>query len=508
MADWSSGYNVETGYTYGVYKELAPNWLNYVATLKGFTPPSGTQLRYLELGCGYGVGLVLLAALHPDFEFLGIDFNPLHIAHGRKLAEEAGLSNIQFEEADFLDLAELWPMAWGRFDYITAHGIYTWLESPVRDAFVKTIQKASSPGALVYVSYNTMPGWTSMLPFQHLIQLWQETENTKSVKATFDGVNRVQELIDANAKMTSALPNMTSRVEQIRKQDPNYLAHEYLNRGWQPIWFNDMSNALSAAKLSYVGTANVGDMFLNNILPQAQKDILAQYDDVIMREVIIDVLVNQTFRKDVFARGANIMWSSVKDKAILETSFALSRRPKDDEYQFPLSLGIVIGQKEIYNSYIGVLEGGPQTLRQLAVSTRRKINETIVSLTMLLHAGYVSLYKPVANKKAAKAVNRAIIKNASSGAPYQFLINPEQGTVFREVEANLIMAHEVLGDLGMKEPSKLGEKLILNLTSRGKSLVKDGQALATQEAKLDHATKMAEVFLKTTLVTWKKLGIV
>lgn len=109
MNDWASGYNVDVGYTFGFYKEMSPNWLNYVSTLCGFSAPTGPALRYLELGCGYGYGLILLAAAHPEYEFLGIDFNPTHIAHGRKLAHDAGRKNIQFEEADFVKLAEYWP---------------------------------------------------------------------------------------------------------------------------------------------------------------------------------------------------------------------------------------------------------------------------------------------------------------------------------------------------------------------------------------------------------------
>jgi SAM-dependent methyltransferase len=85
MSDWSSGYNVDLGYTYGHHREISPTWLNYAATLRGVTLPTG-DWRYLELGCGQGVGLVLTAALYPDHEFVGVDFNPLHIAHARSLA--------------------------------------------------------------------------------------------------------------------------------------------------------------------------------------------------------------------------------------------------------------------------------------------------------------------------------------------------------------------------------------------------------------------------------------
>jgi tRNA G46 methylase TrmB len=34
--------------------------------------------RYLELGCGQGLNLCLMAALHPEVEFVGIDFHMPH----------------------------------------------------------------------------------------------------------------------------------------------------------------------------------------------------------------------------------------------------------------------------------------------------------------------------------------------------------------------------------------------------------------------------------------------
>ena len=86
MSDWSSGYNVDVPYTHGVYKKMGPAWLDLVATFDGVACP-GKDGRYLELGCGTGFGLILQAALHPGRDFVGIDFHPAHIAHGRALAE-------------------------------------------------------------------------------------------------------------------------------------------------------------------------------------------------------------------------------------------------------------------------------------------------------------------------------------------------------------------------------------------------------------------------------------
>src|SRR3546814_15374578 len=101
--------------------------MNFGALLHGFrVPDARAPFRYLELGCGQGFGLCLLAALYPHGAFVGVDFNPEHIAHARELAHGAGLSNVRFEEADFSALAAQWPADYGQFNYVALHGIYSW----------------------------------------------------------------------------------------------------------------------------------------------------------------------------------------------------------------------------------------------------------------------------------------------------------------------------------------------------------------------------------------------
>ena len=90
---WQHGYYSDTSYTYGFYKEFAPNWLDWVALLKGSEPPS-TSNRMLELGCGQGLGLCVMAAANPHMRFVGVDFNPEQIAHARSLVRRTGLKHI------------------------------------------------------------------------------------------------------------------------------------------------------------------------------------------------------------------------------------------------------------------------------------------------------------------------------------------------------------------------------------------------------------------------------
>ena len=141
MSDWSHGYDVSTGYTYGFGREMSPAWLDLCAHVAGWQPPDDTtRRRYLDLGCGQGMGLCLLAAVCPDMDFVGIDFHPEHIDHANGLAAAAALTNVRFEQADFLALAETWPTELGTFNYVVMHGISSWVSSAVRAAPARPVQ--------------------------------------------------------------------------------------------------------------------------------------------------------------------------------------------------------------------------------------------------------------------------------------------------------------------------------------------------------------------------------
>ena len=49
----------------------------------------------LEIGCGYGPNLYLLAKRFPETELVGIDINPLSIREGRKWVAKEGISNVK-----------------------------------------------------------------------------------------------------------------------------------------------------------------------------------------------------------------------------------------------------------------------------------------------------------------------------------------------------------------------------------------------------------------------------
>src|SRR5256885_1935388 len=105
-----------------------PGRLATLAKLHGMTPAAPAHCRVLELGCGDGGNLLPMAYQFPDSTFLGIDLSAREIEIGAKTVAELGLRNIELRA---LDISEV-TREFGQFDYIIAHGVYSWVPAAIR----------------------------------------------------------------------------------------------------------------------------------------------------------------------------------------------------------------------------------------------------------------------------------------------------------------------------------------------------------------------------------------
>src|SRR5262249_7509890 len=162
MAGECDGYAADIPYLRDFKPMLAPAWLDHVALVCGVAPPARKDgFTWCDLGCGQGVTAAILAATHPSGLFHGIDAMPVHINHARRLAVAAAIPNLQFHAVDF---AAAMDLELPQFDYIVAHGVYTWVNREAQNALRRFCERRLKPGGLVYLGYNTMPGWACDLP--------------------------------------------------------------------------------------------------------------------------------------------------------------------------------------------------------------------------------------------------------------------------------------------------------------------------------------------------------
>src|SRR5215470_15911146 len=91
----ASGYPTDVIYPRVFYPSASPAWLDFVALLSGFAPPSRkAPISWCELGCAQGLTAAIFAATHPESRFYGIDLMPAHIDSARRFCDRAGISNL------------------------------------------------------------------------------------------------------------------------------------------------------------------------------------------------------------------------------------------------------------------------------------------------------------------------------------------------------------------------------------------------------------------------------
>jgi SAM-dependent methyltransferase len=143
-------------YPAGFYHEQAPVHLGYVCALNGIRGPSVADgFTYCELACGAGETTCILVAANPGGHCIGIDLSSVHIARASELAQAGRVGNARFIQADILSLD---VRSLPDLDFVTLHGLYSWVSPEVRAAIHDFIAQKLKPGGVVYISYNAMPG--------------------------------------------------------------------------------------------------------------------------------------------------------------------------------------------------------------------------------------------------------------------------------------------------------------------------------------------------------------
>ena len=142
-----------------------PDRMAVIATLLKMQPVPTDQCRVLELGCAGAWNLIAMAEQLPQSTFVGIDYSPLHVEEANTAIQSLGLSNVTTHHLDILDI----DADFGQFDYIIAHGIYSWVPPHVREKVLAICRDNLSPQGVAYISYNTFPGWHTILMVRQMM---------------------------------------------------------------------------------------------------------------------------------------------------------------------------------------------------------------------------------------------------------------------------------------------------------------------------------------------------
>jgi SAM-dependent methyltransferase len=325
MADRTDGYVTDIGYTHGYYPELNPVRMRLALLNAGVAVPEITTA--CELGFGQGLSINIHAAASGT-HWYGTDFNAAHTSFARQLAAASGAAIDLYEDSfeDFARRTDLPP-----FDFIGLHGVWSWVSDRNRTVIVDFIRRKLKPGGVLYVSYNTLPGWAAFAPVRHLLA---EHVNRGAaggrgiVERIDDAIALVDRLLATDPTYARENPLMLDRFKVLRESDRHYLAHEFFNRDWVPMHFATMAQWLEPAIVNYICSADFTDHVDALKLTEAKRNLLGEIGDPILRQTTRDFILNQAFRRDYWVRNVRKLSGPERTEALRRTRvIATTDRP-------------------------------------------------------------------------------------------------------------------------------------------------------------------------------------
>ena len=504
------GYFSGGGYTFDAQSESSPERLAFLALLNRHRPPEvAGPFQLLELGCGQGVQLCLQAANYPQARFLGIDFNAEHIAHARSLAAASGLENIRFEQADFLELEQAAGgcIARGAFDFTVAHGILSWVSPAVRLSVMRLAELALRPGGLFYLSYNTLPGWLAMMPFQHCVTSLQGTLGAG--QPALDAARELfQGLRAADGLVFGAQRDLALCLDSLGKLDPSYLLHEYHNSHWQPLYANQVIEPLRELGLSYLGSATLAENF-DGLLPVPAQQQIQRQSDPALRELVRDLVTNQRFRRDVYVKGRDPLWPLEASAALARVRLCSQLNPdapgSESWYRFTLAWGEIQGNCEWIRALRAGLGDGIRSLAELEPSIPPGTTQLslLQNLGLLLGSKAFALVPGERDRGPSQRFNAHIAASVAAGASYKAVACPVSGNLHTLTGVEFLALHALNQGCNAAD---LAGAIEAGLRALDRTLMSEGQPMGESQRQAE-LERVADDFRRRCLPLLLRLGV-
>lgn len=382
----------EVPYQSAAFVESHPNRLAVIARLFGLKPAPVDKCRVLELGSSMGGNIAPMAAYLPNSEFVGIDLSPVQISAGQKAIVASGLKNIRLEVRSILDIDE----NFGKFDYIIAHGVYSWVPEIVRDKIIEVCSKNLSPNGVAYISYNTYPGWRmrgmirDMMKY-HANRFETPEQRVAQARGLLDFLaSSLAKVNDPNNAMLKAYGLMLqSELDQLRTQPDYYLLHEHLETVNEPVYFHQFMETVEKYGLQYLGEADFFLMLSAHLAPEVRDTLTRISGNLIQMEQYMDFVRNRLFRRTLLVHGGHKINRNVQPEAVKDLYIASDAKPNVPDpdignlgslVEFTSSMGALISSTNPITkaAWMVLYENTPKPLHfeQLRRLARKKLSGT------------------------------------------------------------------------------------------------------------------------------------
>lgn len=294
----------ELGYKSMPFPYTTPATLEAYAALVGISAPNPKTARVLELGATYGGNIISQALFNPDATFVGIELSQEQVEKGNEVIANAGLTNVSLVQSDIASIgSEI-----GTFDYIIAHGVYSWVDDGVKDALLRLIDEHLAEDGIAYISYNTYPGWHTMDEVRQLMMFSNRDKTQFNHKEKVLHGKTIGSIVGSQILKYDNLKERNSKflgaLRSVMQKDEYYVGHDHLEPNNDPVYFYQFNDHLEAHNLAYLCDA---DLTLS-MVRSFDADIADTLDklalnDHVAQEQYLDFMLDTTFRKSIICKA-------------------------------------------------------------------------------------------------------------------------------------------------------------------------------------------------------------
>ena len=508
MTNWSEGYVSDIDYIYGYYEELNPARLTIPFLAAGLAIPEISNA--CELGFGQGISVNIHAAAGTA-RWYATDFNPSHAAYAEELAAITGTKNstANLSEQGFNEFCRREDLP--DFDFIGLHGIWSWISDENRHIIVDFLRRKLKPGGVLYVSYNTLPGWSAQAPIRHLLSEYSKIMGS-GAHSRHDNILQAirfgEEVFKNSPRLTQSAPHIEEYLKDLVNKDSAYLVHEYLNQDWHPMYFSQMEEWLKPAKLAYACSARITENFQSCLYNEAQTAFMESIGNPSFAETIKDYIINQRFRCDYWVKGKRSL-----NRLELEQQWRKLRVMllTDREKYNPTLIGAraIDILPEITDPVLDALADGKiHTVAALqeSLATTMDKERLYLALALLFTKGDLVLCATdeqiAARRETCRRYNQHLLEQSVTDIKLSYLASPLTGggVVLNYVEKLYLLAHQ----RGLP-PTQWPPFIWSILASQGRKMLKDGIALEDEEANLAEIRAQQEDFMANRFPIVEKL---
>lgn len=293
-----------------------PDRLYTEARVHGVEACDPRRCRYLELGCAHAANLIPMAFRLPESEFVGVELSVEQARVGQKSAAELGLSNLLVEQMDILDIEH----DLGEFDYIVAHGLFSWSPDAVREKVLSLCRDHLCPKGIAYISYNTFPSWGIRGGVRQAM-----LELARGATEVADQAVRARQALDLLASVdtmagTAVGALLSEEIAQLAEKSDSYLLHEYLAPHNRAFLFREFVERLDPYRLEFLcdlAESPIGQVQENHLIDRFESETA----DTIKAQQLVDIVVCRQFRASLVCHVGSRSEDTIETGSLLRQWF-------------------------------------------------------------------------------------------------------------------------------------------------------------------------------------------